>query len=351
MRPRKPPCFGGGAVLPFFILFLFAASSPAWAQGGKTDSLKSVETKTSSASAPTNYTVDGFRNYTKVSGLSGILRCSGSRGFDKVLPAWSEAFQKLYPGVELKNTFVGSGAAIGAILKSEAEIGLMSRPITPPEIKQLTEGLGYKPSWIPVLVEAEAIVVNKKNPVPGLSLKQLDGIYSKSLKRGAASSFASWEEVGVWGDLGKQRIEAFSRPAKSTGYEFFVEGVLLNGEMRSDVRECTSAPEMLKQVAQNPAAIGSCGLDAVSDDVRALPVGTKDKVFFTPKESNIRSGAYPLVRQYVLIFNRKPGQDTDRLTYEFLRFVLSMEGHAIAVEKGFYSVSNEEMRMAYQTIE
>jgi phosphate transport system substrate-binding protein len=257
----------------------------------------------------------------------------------------------MYPGVEVKGTFKESPDAITALLKSTAQIGLMSRSILASEVKELADGFGYKPSWIPVLVNAVAIIVNKSNPISGLSLKQLDAIYSKSLKRGASSTYEKWGELGVEGELGKQRLEVYSRASNTTDHKFFLEEALLNGEMRPEVRECSSSADLVKRVAHNAAAIGFCGLDAISDDVRTLPLGTKDAEFFTPQESNIRSGAYPISRQFVMVFNRKPGQDTDPLTYEFLRFVLSMEGQAVVVEKGCFPISHEDMRKAFRIID
>lgn len=336
------------------LLVLMGVPNPSWAQQMKADSAKAVESGT--ASTPAGYTIDGytvdsFRHYVKVDDLCGILSFRGSRGFDVVLPAWTEAFRKMYPGVEINIELKGSSTAVEAILKSEAQIGLMSRPIKSSETKTLTEGLGHKPSWIPVLVDVVAIIVNKKNPIPGLTLTQLDAIFSKSLKRGAPRSLGTWEELGVEGELGKQKIDLFTRLKKSTAYEFFVEEVLLNGEMSPDAQECASAAEMYKAVGQNTAAIGFCGLDGIGANVRVLPVGTRSGEFFTPRRDNMRGGIYPMIREFIMIFDRKPGQDLDRVTLEFLKYVLSWEGRAIGLEHLFFAVSPEEMRKSYELIE
>lgn len=350
IRQHVCPC--AISALPFFMLFLLTVSGLGWAESPKAEGRpKAVDNGVSPVSAASNYTVDGLRNYTTVPGLEGTLYCTGSDGYSKVLPAWAEAFHSLYPGVKIKSTFKKSPDVIRALLKSEAQIALVSRIIRASEVDCLTDGFGYKPSWISALGEAIAVVVNRKNPVPGLSLRQIDAIFSKSLKRGGGTLLERWDEVGVEGALGKQKIVLLGTESKSSIYQFFEEEVLLDGAMRPGIRECGSSADLVEQVAQNEAAIGFCGLDALTNKVRGVPVGTQDTAFFTPEQDNITNGAYPLYRTFVMVFDRKPGHATDPLTYEFLKFVLSVEGQAIGRGNALFSVTLEEIRKAYRIID
>ena len=54
---------------------------------------------------------------------------------------------------------------------------------------------GYKPTRIDVAVDCLAVYVHKDNPIQGLTLTQLDGIFSTTRASGAP-------EIKTWGDLG-----------------------------------------------------------------------------------------------------------------------------------------------------
>ena len=54
----------------------------------------------------------------------------------------------------------------------------------PSEHDAFEKRYGYKPTAIPVAIDAIAIFVHKDNPLTGLTLEQVDGIFSSMRKRG-----------------------------------------------------------------------------------------------------------------------------------------------------------------------
>ena len=62
----------------------------------------------------------------------------------------------------------------------------MSRKMKNQEIEAFETKFGYKPTAIGVALDSLAVFVNKDNPLKALSLPQVDAIFSKTRKGGAA---------------------------------------------------------------------------------------------------------------------------------------------------------------------
>jgi len=74
---------------------------------------------------------------------------------------------------------------VPALLSGDAQFGPMSRFMTSAEVDAFEKKYGYKPTPVRVAVDALAIYVHKDNPVPCLTMQQLDQI-SLPPARGAA---------------------------------------------------------------------------------------------------------------------------------------------------------------------
>ena len=55
----------------------------------------------------------------------------------------------------------------------------------------------------------------------------------------------------------------------------------------------------------------------------------------TATPENAANGSYPLARFLHIYVNRKPNQPLDRLTAEYLRFILSADGQRVVAKAGF----------------
>ena len=127
--------------------------------------------------APADAVDSGMPEYTKASGISGSLSSIGSDTLANLMTLWGEEFKRLYPNVTIQIQAAGSSTAPPALSEGTATLGPMSRQMKSEEIEAFEARHGYKPTGIPVAVDALAIYVHKDNPIAGLSVPQIDAIF------------------------------------------------------------------------------------------------------------------------------------------------------------------------------
>ena len=130
----------------------------------------------------------GLKNYEKVSGVSGNLNSIGSDTLNNLMTLWSEGFNKIYPNVKVQIEGKGSSTAPPALIEGTAQLGPMSRKMKSKEEDKFESRFGFKPTPIKVSIDALAVFVHKDNPINGLYMSQVDGLFSSTLKRGGIGS-------------------------------------------------------------------------------------------------------------------------------------------------------------------
>ena len=71
--------------------------------------------------------------------------------------------------------------------------------MTDDEVAAFANKYDYKPIFYRIALDALAIYVNKNNPIRGMTLQQVDGIFSSTLKRGGPS-LETWGSLGLSGE-------------------------------------------------------------------------------------------------------------------------------------------------------
>lgn len=288
-----------------------------------------------------------LNNYMPTPGIAGNLNSIGSDSLNNLMTLWSEAFRVNYPNVNIQIEGKGSSTAPPALIEGTSQLGPMSRPMKSSEIDAFEKKYGYKPTEIRVALDTLAIFVHKDNPIEGLTLKQLDGIFSSTHKTGSPDIY-SWGQLGLTGDWANRSISLYGRNSASGTYGFFKDHVLEKGDFKPTVKEQPGSSAVVLGVAGDLYAIGYSGIGYASAGVRALPLGAEEGVYYAPTYENALSGDYPLARYLLIYVNKKPGENLDPLTHEFLRFVLSKEGQEICVKDGYYplpaEIVEEELR-------
>lgn len=278
-------------------------------------------------------------SYKAVSGVSGNLNSIGSDTLNNLMTLWAEGFKKAYPNVNVQIEGKGSSTAPPALIEGTAQIGPMSRPMKAEEIDAFEKKYGYKPTEVKVAVDALAVFAHKDNPIKGLSMKQVDSIFSKTRKKGG-EDITEWGQLGVEASKGRA-ISLFGRNSASGTYGFFQEHALAKGDFKATVKEQPGSSAVVQGIGADPYAIGYSGIGYKTSGVRALPISGDDGQFYEANYDNSLSGDYPLARFLLVYVNKKPGQALDPLTLEFLKFVLTKEGQAIVEKDGYFPVPAE----------
>lgn len=278
--------------------------------------------------------------YTPVSGVSGNLNSIGSDTLNNLMTLWAEGFKKAYPNVNIQIEGKGSSTAPPALIEGTAQLGPMSRPMKSSEIDEFEKKFGYKPTGVPVAVDALAVFVNKDNPIKGLTMAQVDGIFSSSRKSGS-EDITSWGQVGLDGDWTNKPISIFGRNSASGTYGFFKDEALQKGDFKPTVKEQPGSSAVVQGIATDLSAIGYSGIGYKTSDVRTVPLGDEADEMVEPSYENCVSVEYPLARFLLVYVNKKPGTPLDPLTSEFLKFVLSKEGQEVVVKDGYFPMPKE----------
>jgi phosphate transport system substrate-binding protein len=281
-------------------------------------------------------TVDaGIPEYQKASGISGNLSSVGSDSLANLMTLWAEEFNRSYPNVNIQIQAAGSSTAPPALTEGTANLGPMSREMKDDELEAFESKYGYKPTAIPVAVDALAVLVNKDNPVKGLTMEQVDSIFSSTNKCGGEKSIETWGDAGVaaWG---AKSIQLYGRNSVSGTYGYFKEHALCKGDFKNNVNEQPGSASVVQSVTSSVNGIGYSGMGYTTSGVRMVPLAKKgSKTFVDPTPENAVAGTYPLTRYLYIYVNKKPNQPLSPLDNEFIKMVLSKTGQQVVIKDGY----------------
>jgi phosphate transport system substrate-binding protein len=165
-----------------------------------------------------------------------------------------------------------------------------------------------------------AIVVHPENPVNGLTMEQLQGIYTGKITNWLDVGYEDAEIMVVSREEGSGTRDCFEQAVLAPTKEEITDHAIIqdsNGKTRTTV-------------AGNKHAIGFLSLGYVNSDIRAVSLDGTD-----PTIENIRSGDYAISRTLWMITKGEPDVDEQM----FLNFVLSEDGQGIVSEVHFIPIS------------
>jgi phosphate transport system substrate-binding protein len=294
----------------------------------------------------------GLAPYERVAGeVSGSLKFVGSDTMNNLVALWAEGFKKFYPGVSEGIEGKGSASAPPALTEGTATFGPMSRDWKPSEIDSFKAKHGYAPTAVPGAIDMLAVFVHKDNPLKGLSLQQVDAIFSKNRTGGGKNDIRTWGDLGLEGEWKDKPISLYGRNAASGTYGYFKEHALFKGDFKPTVKEQPGSAAVVQAVANDKFGIGYSGIGFRMAGTRAVALAAKDgDALVAPEPANAYSGDYPLARFLLLSVNHKPGGQLDPLRREFLRYVLSASGQADVKKDGYLPVTAEVANEALGTL-
>jgi len=252
-----------------------------------------------------------------------------------LMTLWAEEFNREYPNVNIQIQAAGSSTAPPALTEGTSNIGPMSREMKDDELVAFEDKYGYKPTAIPVAIDALAVMVNKDNPIKGLSIPQVDAIFSSTRKCGHASEIDNWGDAGVAAWASKS-IQLYGRNSVSGTYGYFKEHALCKGDFKSNVNEQPGSASVVQSVTSSANGIGYSGMGYTTSGVKMVPLAKKEgQAFVEATPENAINGSYPLTRYLYIYINKKPNQPLAPLENEFMKMVLSKIGQQVVIKDGY----------------
>lgn len=275
-------------------------------------------------------------DYQPVGELSGELVSVGSDSLANLLILWAEVFKTLYPAADINIQSAGSATAPPALAMGPNHIGPMSRLMNEQEIQEFESQQGYKPVPFAVAIDALAVLVHPDNPLPGLTLEQIDNIFSADQACGGGNAIRLWGQLGLGADWATQAIELYGRNSISGTYRYFQHHALCDGVFQTGLTEFPGSASLVKALSQSTYGMAYAALGYAGDSVRGLPLArSAGQPFVAATQDNAINGSYPLARLLYIYVNHDPAQPWNPLQQEFIRMVLARQGQEQVVRAGF----------------
>jgi len=273
-----------------------------------------------------------FKRYTPFILMACLAACSAPEavnvsGSSTVLPAVSLAADKYASetGVSVIVNAGGSGSGFNQLAEGQTDIGMMSRDITESELNKF-DGL----SFIKTAIGRDAVVPSISSEiyeagVQALTLAQIADVY--------AGRVDNWSEFG-----GPDRaIFAIDKEASRGTRQIFMGVVLGNPKAEAPGADLVTGSNNEEQTAltQSNAAIGMLSFAWLNEDVRGLSIILPNQQVVEPSLENIRSGAFPFVRDLTVVTRT----DTKAAAQDFVDYLLGPEGQKAVEESGYIKVN------------
>jgi phosphate transport system substrate-binding protein len=256
----------------------------------------------------------------------------GSDTLVQVAQAWSEAYKKVNPDVQVNVAGGGSGTGIAALINGTIDICDASREMKPAEKEEIKKKFGKDAVETVIGYDALAVYTNPANPLKEISIDELHGIYAEG------GAIDNWEQIIP---EFKGGITRASRQNSSGTYEYFREAVCgkkadgkTYNEFKQGASELTGSSEVVEFVAKTPTAIGYSGMGYKNDKVNWLAVAKKkgDKAIL-PGHDVAKDGTYPIARKLYLYTIGEPTGEIKK----YIDWIVSKDGQAVVEKEGFVS--------------
>lgn len=275
-------------------------------------------------------------DYQRATGISGNLSSVGSDTLANLMTLWAESFKRFYPNVNIQIQAAGSSTAPPALTEGTSNLGPMSRKMKDKELTSFEAKYGYKPTAVPVAIDALAVYVHKDNPIAGMSIQDIDAVFSSTRKCRGNIDIDTWGKAGLTGSWVNRDIQIFGRNSVSGTYGYFKKKSLCKGDFKNTVNEQPGSASVVQSVATSINGIGYSGIGYKTSSVRAVPLSKKPGGLFVPATpDNAVTGDYPLSRYLYVYVNKAPNQPLAPLDREFLKLVLSKAGQEVVVKDGY----------------
>ena len=341
---------------------------------------------------PAHYDLSALPPYVKSQRVTGVLRIYGTP-LEDLVGKWANAFRGYHGQVRLNAYLINTSQAFAGLVTGQADIGLMGHRqwrngrvaferefgYAPLEIRFASGSYDDPAGTTPGLM----FIVNKNNPLAGLTLEQIDGIFgaarsggwdgtkwTTAAARGSEKDIRTWGQLGLTGEWADKRIHILGSDVTLSNWADLIEREAFHGgtkwnpaleeapraDISTKAKGKTRDQLILEAVANDPYAVGFIFqrvINANHGDVHVLPLAAKAGApFIAPSAQTFFDGSYPLHNGAYLYLNRVPGQPLPARESEFVRFVLSREGQQIVADNRlFIPLSADQIKVELAKLE
>jgi phosphate transport system substrate-binding protein len=283
--------------------------------------------------------------YRSVKDVTGQLSIAGSDTMKPLTESWAAGLQQRYPRLSIKVESKGSEAGMAALLEGKVQIVAMSRRMTQQEVIEFKREFGHEPTEVAVAVDALAVFVHKDNPIEGLSLMQLDAMFSKERRRGLLYPVSTWGDVLVleegWAEA---PINLYGRNGNSGTASFFKEHVLNGAALKNSMVAVAGSASVVLEIMSDRFGVGFSGIGYQTSGIRPVPLASVEGGrHIHPSFQSAMDGSYPLRRNLYLYLNKPPKTDASSPLAEYVKFALSRQGQQIVLSHGYYPLPTTEL--------
>ena len=296
--------------------------------------------------------------------FEGTIRSWGHGFLKPMMRLWEAGFRVYQPKVHFEDELVSSAAAMAGLYSGRADLGVLAREITPPEVAAYEKVTRQKIFPVTVLtgslgnpdkIMALGVFVAKDNPVTRLSFRQLDAIFGSERRRGAAANLRTWGDLGLGGEWRDRPIHPYSGPAYEAPGTYFSQTVLGGSVLwNTDLRQyddldlpggkvADGYQRVIDAAGADRGGIALTGAGYRNPAMKAVALAREDGgPYVLPTRETVTSVAYPLARPVRFYIHHGPAIPPNPLVIEFLHYVLSREGQAqVGSEGDFMPVTAE----------
>ena len=303
--------------------------------------------------------------------LTGDLYIGGGMVYTLV-DQWLTIFQRTHPSVRVHTAVWGSTSAFGQMVQgvSTSQVSVLTREFMPFEEEFLdmkannrakgpgrlgvAVASGGYTSAISECVPSAVVLVHKDNPIKGLTVAQLDAIFSKTRNR-ELKAITKWGDVGLTGEWADKPIHVYM-PKMPDGVPNFLRVYAMQyGEFKDSILSLYDNPGILRK---DPYALvySNRGKGNAREDrdpaAKIVALAQTDAgPFSTGTFEEVASRTYPLTRLIYLYLNSPPGTPPDPVAKEFIRVALSREGQLEVARTAFLPLPAADVRDSTEKLE
>jgi phosphate transport system substrate-binding protein len=286
----------------------------------------------------------GFAQETDLSALSGEIVSDGSSTVGPLTQAVAEEFNAQAPEVQISVDISGTGGGFERFCLGETDFQNASRAIDEEEIATCAEN-GVDWYEFEVAYDGLTVVTNEQNTwLTCLTTEALKLLWQKE------NPANTWADLNP--DFPADTVSLYGPGTDSGTFDFFVETILGDTEIREDFTPSEDDNVLVEGVAGDLNALGYFGLayyEANQDTLNAVAIDSGDGNCVAPTAETVQDGTYAPLSRPLYVYVKAASLERPEVQ-EFTRFYLS-EAPALAAEVGYVASPAETYTEDVESLE